>query len=340
MTTDRSYAAKLWLTNAMNHIVENLGMRIQWYIWALLDTPAIINLLIPAERKRLAINMRNCLVDKDYVHGVTQKSYSRAINNLHPTIRPAAVAAIDNVYNQVVQLFSGMPLNKYLAKRNWWSYIQPMHAILGLFENYQTQLQVQYQGQRFPRGRSVRRFTVLPISDMNCHYTTLDTRCLAVMLRHAGYHVPTVSEDISPEIARQMWALSFNVADAISNQTGRRRFAFLLETDGVGATIKIMRPADSATIDEEGFDENGIYHPLGLQPNSTLRTVDPGRKDIVEVCWGEQREDHLSISLKQYRNMCGFDRATVRRNQWFRDQNQQYRNWAKRMLHSNGFTDG
>jgi hypothetical protein len=238
----------MWLTNSKNHIVENLPGRIKWYAFVKLDTPVIRARLSIKERKFLAGQISKHMTYYEYRHGQTPKRYSSFVNNLTGIVQQNIKAAIDGVYDDIDQTFGQKRLDKDEVKRSWWSYIQPLYTILQEFEAYQDLLRQRFRNRRIPRGRSVRKFTMLPMSDFTAHYVHIDTMALHDLLTAAGdrfaINIPKAQAISNKD---ELWAHAFNFDRMTSNLNadgtpGDRRFHFSIDTDGVGARVHIMRP--------------------------------------------------------------------------------------------------
>jgi hypothetical protein len=172
------------------------------------------------------------------------------------------------------------------------------------------------------------------------HITTLG---LQSILAAAGYppslpHISQLDINTNDQSKRQLWESIFNIKAATTGyDVGNRYFAKSIMTDGVGVSVKIMRPVHQrATFNHFGWtvdaDNKPIepreYNPAGDETNN-YRGVDPNRGDIVKVATGEGKDDTFGISLKHYRTMCGFTRATIKRKKWTREQSYNFRTWLK-----------
>ncbi|KAI9091822.1 hypothetical protein DFS34DRAFT_314546 [Phlyctochytrium arcticum] len=71
-------------------------------------------------------------------------------------------------------------------------------------------------------------------------------------------------------------------------KTGHRKFAQIISTDGVSCSVSVSRPWSSELPrrcdgDMYGFDADGKFHPITLNPASRVIGLHPGRIDICTV---------------------------------------------------------
>jgi hypothetical protein len=336
-------AANEWAVNAKNHIVINIGGRVYWYIWYKLYRRGMGQYLTPAEIKTLAFHMCRATRNPNFVLGNPAFTYSSAVNNLAPVHVQAAQNICDGVYGKIRQVFP-INLDEDSVGAQWWLLLPGLHRVLRAFHRFRQRIQVANVPQ--PRGKSIRLFNLLPVAKLRRHYIHITNTGIQAIHAAAGYTgllpgPPINALNVSGN-EQLLWESAFFINRASSGYGGNRRFAGSISTDGVGTSVHIMRPwhAQQGT-DAYGFDQLGHYIPIGeFDPTDPDRTclsdyngIDPGRKDVVTMVHGDEKGESRSYSLKHYRSLCGFDRATVKRSKMIRAQGQQFTDWLAGMFH-------
>jgi len=102
-------------------------------------------------------------------------------------------------------------------------------------------------------------------------------------------------------------------------KSGRRKFAFSIQTDGLSVSVRVRKPAGhKPDVNMYGFEENGTFHPLDIREGDRVIGIDPGRIDLFVGAFGESKKDSVQCSLKEYYSLAGFVRGRVKREKWYK----------------------
>ena len=321
--------ARAYLVNCQNHLVTNFetkfGIWVQWKV-----------------RRHVGLMLN---FDPVLLSQVSQfVKASRAIQdlaNFPPAVQEYAVDAnhsqficnsVNLVIGKALRLLTRadgiLSLDPKIIKTSWQKYIRPFWRILKTFENHSEEDALDRVNTR-RRGRGLRVFSLAPIASHKVHYISIDTDALHDLLSCVNgldVALPT-SKSVFRTNALHWWSETFNLNKVT---TANSRFAYSLETDGVGVSVHVLKPKDDPTVNEYGstYTQPSVHVPL-IIGHARVVALDPGRRDvyvgvsrqnttaddeIFEV--GDEDEQVIRCSNKRWQEISGTKNASKKGALW------------------------
>jgi hypothetical protein len=172
-------------------------------------------------------------------------------------------------------------------------------------------------------------FTLAPIASHKVHYISIDTDALHQLLRATdglAREVPTNARAFRDN-AMNWWTRAFNIRKVTS---AHRRFAYSIETNGLGVSVHLLKPKVEAAVNEYGFtyEQPSTYLPMNIG-NSRVVALDPGRRDLFvgvsrantaanDEIWepGDDNEEVIKCSNTHWQEISGTRYASKKGALW------------------------
>jgi hypothetical protein len=148
-------------------------------------------------------------------------------------------------------------------------------------------------------------FTLAPISDIKCHFLSIDTLVLHNLMKNV--HLTYLNRDDFRQQRDVQFASAFNLKGLSSHH-----FNYFIQTDGVSVCFHFLKP-NAAETDSHVTDMND-------EPERVI-AIDPGR---VNMIYGvEQLRDgnvkHYKLTRQQYYQAAGINKRNKKTKHWEED---------------------
>ncbi|KAI3657693.1 hypothetical protein MP638_003703, partial [Amoeboaphelidium occidentale] len=137
---------------------------------------------------------------------------------------------INHYYEKLRIILNNQPLDEDSLKASWWTYLKPMSRLLKTFVNNYEQ-DAQNRLENGIHGRSLRLFSLTPISTVKQKFIIIDTDALHDLMTSENIGIVVPRDKVVFRVNyMELWRRAFKV-DKLTTAT--KRFGFSISTNGV-----------------------------------------------------------------------------------------------------------
>lgn len=282
-----SNMARQFAVNCSNHLHTNIYKRLyQWTQFELIENLGRDFIMAPGEIKSMIVQkLANYLLDHLRREPGSEDMIrfpQRVLNTVPADTIEFVFGVVDFVQDRLYEVILGNQ-RRYIdvehVKESWWEYVEPTRQILRVFTENAERVNNEVR-QRIRLGRGLRLFDLLPVTANTARYIHITTDALYDLYPFRGER-PNREQFRHRDNFEQYWQNLFRYQHFETNGAQSRRFGFSIYTDGVGLSIGMQRRADRMAIDAWGYDQDGIYHPLVVDADTTVVGVDGGTFKVI-----------------------------------------------------------
>jgi hypothetical protein len=162
-------------------------------------------------------------------------------------------------------------------------------------------------------GRGLRLFSLTPISTFKQKFILIDTDVLHDLMTSHDIGIQVPNRETFRENALEWWRTAFDV-DKLTTAT--KRFGFSISTDGVQYHQHNLKQFLRSNINDWGYDFDGEFHEMELQPETRVVAMDPGRGSLYVAASGNTPDDIQECKTKRWREISGATYAAAKNKTW------------------------
>jgi hypothetical protein len=333
--------AKAYLVNCQNHLVVNFECKFR--IWIGFKICRHVGLLVNfngAYLDQIQLYVMSYLLPRPYQGPVNFPpavlGWLEQWNDPHHEVLlfRAVNFVLDKAHQLLVHEDNALVLSDEGIKLSWNQYIRPFWRILRTFVKHSDTFEMRVARRH---GGGLRLFSLAPIASNKAHYISVDTNALHDLLRTVDGLAAQVPSNVGVfrENAMDWWTRMFHLNKVTS---ANRRFAYSLETNGMGVSVHLLKPKVDAEVNEYGFTYTNpsVYVPLEIGPADIVDAprvvaLDPGRRELYvgvsrahthgnDQIWeeGDEEEDVIRCSNARWQEISGSRYASKKGTTWLK----------------------